>query len=330
MDDKTDYAYSLKFDRKSTNQLLFLSDDNTVMANSFSEETPNFVNHLEQFNTYKGTIGDKRLTNTSSGVENCIACSDIVFLIDESGSINDAEFLKMKTFIKSVVQLFPNVGPNGAQFGAVSFSGEDDQTLEFDLKDHGNATSVLAAIDTFVNNGTDTHIGAALEYVENNLFNVDVDNGAGRPCAVDNRFAIVITDGKTVGGTVPKAQSLKNANVKILSVGVGDGVDISLLQAIASGNQNVFLVEDFDTFPSILDGLISSICTQDSTLHGFCGFPCTLHNKTYDLCPCDENNVNQTYSVGGNDTTVFTENFGDENKTDWECYTRSGRFYVVR
>lgn len=68
----------------------------------------------------------------------------------------------------------------------------------------------------------------------------------------------------------------------------------------------------------------------DSGSRGFCGFPCTLHNKTYDLCPCDEDNVNQTYSVGGNDTTVFTEDFGGENKTDWECYTRSGRFYVVR
>ncbi|CAG2216558.1 unnamed protein product [Mytilus edulis] len=64
-DDKTDYACSLRFDRKSTHSLLFLSDDNTVMANSFSEETPNAVIHPEQLNTYKGTIGDKWLTNTS-------------------------------------------------------------------------------------------------------------------------------------------------------------------------------------------------------------------------------------------------------------------------
>ncbi|XP_071140901.1 uncharacterized protein [Mytilus edulis] len=64
-DDKTHYACSLRFDRKSTHSLLFLSDDNTVMANSFSEETPNAVIHPEQLNTYKGTIGDKWLTNTS-------------------------------------------------------------------------------------------------------------------------------------------------------------------------------------------------------------------------------------------------------------------------
>ncbi|CAC5359424.1 unnamed protein product [Mytilus coruscus] len=64
-DEKTDYAFLLRFDRKSTHSLLFLSDDNRVISNSFSEETPNAVNNPEQFNTYKGTIGDKYLTSTS-------------------------------------------------------------------------------------------------------------------------------------------------------------------------------------------------------------------------------------------------------------------------
>ncbi|CAG2189079.1 unnamed protein product [Mytilus edulis] len=39
-DDKTNYAFSLSFDRKSTHSLVFLSDDNTVMSNAFSKETP--------------------------------------------------------------------------------------------------------------------------------------------------------------------------------------------------------------------------------------------------------------------------------------------------
>ncbi|CAC5392051.1 unnamed protein product [Mytilus coruscus] len=64
-DDQVGYIFSLKFDRKSTHSLVFLSDDNTVMGNSFSKETPNPVNHPEQFNTYRGTIGDRCLTSTS-------------------------------------------------------------------------------------------------------------------------------------------------------------------------------------------------------------------------------------------------------------------------
>ncbi|CAG2209178.1 ANG2 [Mytilus edulis] len=64
-DDKTNYAFSLSFDRKSTHSLVFLSDDNTVMDNAFSKETPIAVNHPQQFNTYKGAIGNKCLTSTS-------------------------------------------------------------------------------------------------------------------------------------------------------------------------------------------------------------------------------------------------------------------------
>ncbi|XP_071154991.1 uncharacterized protein [Mytilus edulis] len=64
-DAKTDYAFLLRFDRKSTHSTVFLSDDDTVLSNFFSKETPNAVNHPEQFNTYKGTIGDRCLTSTS-------------------------------------------------------------------------------------------------------------------------------------------------------------------------------------------------------------------------------------------------------------------------
>ncbi|CAG2209169.1 unnamed protein product [Mytilus edulis] len=64
-DDHAGYLFALKFDRKSTHSLLFMSDDNTVLGNTFTKETPNPTNHPEQFNNYKGTIGDRCLTSTS-------------------------------------------------------------------------------------------------------------------------------------------------------------------------------------------------------------------------------------------------------------------------
>ncbi|VDI28116.1 Hypothetical predicted protein [Mytilus galloprovincialis] len=64
-DDQGGYLFSLKFDRESTHSSLFLSDDNTVLGNSFTKETPNPVNHPKQLNNYKGTIGDRCLTSTS-------------------------------------------------------------------------------------------------------------------------------------------------------------------------------------------------------------------------------------------------------------------------
>ncbi|XP_071154990.1 uncharacterized protein [Mytilus edulis] len=64
-DDQAGYLFTLKFDRESTHSSLFLSDDHTVLGNSFTKETPNPVNHPKQFNTYIGTIGDRCLTSTS-------------------------------------------------------------------------------------------------------------------------------------------------------------------------------------------------------------------------------------------------------------------------
>ncbi|CAG2209177.1 unnamed protein product [Mytilus edulis] len=64
-DNQAGYIFSLRFDRKPTHSVVFLSDDNKVLSNSFTKETPNLVNHPEQFNTYKGTIGDRCLTSTS-------------------------------------------------------------------------------------------------------------------------------------------------------------------------------------------------------------------------------------------------------------------------
>ncbi|CAG2222675.1 unnamed protein product [Mytilus edulis] len=64
-DDHAGYLFALKFDRQSTHSLMFMSDDNTVLGNTFTKETPNPVNHPEQFNYYKGTIGDRCLTSTS-------------------------------------------------------------------------------------------------------------------------------------------------------------------------------------------------------------------------------------------------------------------------
>ncbi|CAG2209176.1 unnamed protein product [Mytilus edulis] len=63
--DQAGYLFTLKFDRESTHSSLFLSDDNTVLGNSFTKETPNPVNHPKQFNTYIGTIGNRCLTSTS-------------------------------------------------------------------------------------------------------------------------------------------------------------------------------------------------------------------------------------------------------------------------
>lgn len=66
-----------------------------------------------------------------------------------------------------------------------------------------------------------------------------------------------------------KANSLKSTNVKMLVVAVGTGVSLEVLQDLATDNSYVFQVDDFDGFSSILEGLISSICTPGMRLFSY-------------------------------------------------------------
>lgn len=86
---------------------------------------------------------------------------------------------------------------------------------------------------------------------------------------MDNRFAVVITDGNSGGDMFGKANSLKSTNVKMLVVAVGTGVSLEVLQDLATDNSYVFQVDDFDGFSSILEGLISSICTPGMCLFSY-------------------------------------------------------------
>ncbi|VDI21792.1 Hypothetical predicted protein [Mytilus galloprovincialis] len=86
-DDKAGYLFSLKFDRKCTNSLLFLSEGNTVLGNSFTKETSNSVNYPEQLTKYEGTIGDKCLTSANK------IYFEIKFSYEILGWINETELV---------------------------------------------------------------------------------------------------------------------------------------------------------------------------------------------------------------------------------------------
>ncbi|XP_071153195.1 uncharacterized protein [Mytilus edulis] len=112
-DDKARYLFSLRFDRKSTHSLMFLSNDNTVLGNSFTKETPIPVNHPEQFNTYKGTIGDRCLTSISK------MYFEIIFSYKILKSINhDSTSLVLEVGVASREEIDSNhyVGNQGLSF----------------------------------------------------------------------------------------------------------------------------------------------------------------------------------------------------------------------
>ena len=70
--------------------------------------------------------------------------SDIVFVLDSSGSVGEDNFKVMKDFVKSVVQNL-NIGPDNTKVGVITFSRYP--VIRLHLDDYTDKTALLQAID---------------------------------------------------------------------------------------------------------------------------------------------------------------------------------------
>lgn len=187
--------------------------------------------------------------------------SDIMFLVDSSGSIGDANFETMKTFMKSLVGKI-QIGANKTQVGVVQFS--DYNKEEFQLNTFFTHEEIYAAIDRMSPINRNTLTGSALTFV-NEYF--DLSKG-GRPQV--RKFLILLTDGQAQDEVGGPAVALRNKSVTIFSVGVY-GANRAQLEEISGDGSLVFHVENFDHLKAIESKLIFRVCA----LHGKCLCPPT-------------------------------------------------------
>lgn len=64
-------------------------------------------------------------------------------LMDESGSIDSADFTREKNFVAALADGFSNFGPNGVQMGVITFATSAD--LDIKLSQHSTKPSFMAA-----------------------------------------------------------------------------------------------------------------------------------------------------------------------------------------
>lgn len=85
---------------------------------------------------------------------------DIVFVLDGSGSIGAANFIKIKNFVKSVVKSY-KVSLDDTRIGLIKYSTAV-QTV-FKLNTYKTADEVVKAVDkmAYTGGGTNTHLALA-------------------------------------------------------------------------------------------------------------------------------------------------------------------------
>jgi len=203
---------------------------------------------------------------------------DLNFVVDSSGSIvfNDSRnWNKSLQFVADVVDQLA-VGPNDAQVAFVLFS--HIATVEWGLTRYRDKESIINAILSVSFLGKNTNLNDALYLTRTRVF---APGEGTRPGAV--KATVILTDGvdnvpsRRTPLTLQNATLCKDDGIRLIAIGVTDGVDEDRLREIASSQSDYYKVKNFDALTNVIDGLKSHICTaapaSSKTFH-FTRFTC--------------------------------------------------------
>lgn len=183
----------------------------------------------------------------------CNSKTDLVFLVDSSGSVGYDNFQTMKYFILNFTATVA-IDDNSLRVGVVTFS--TSTTNEIWLRDYRSAIDLLHGIISITYSPGWTFMSDGLNFVRSNSFSAQ--NGA-RPDA--HKVIILMTDGVATDDPLPVAQTLRDENVLVICIGIGSSVDVQQLTAIAYNSTYVFQVQDYDALLGVKDTVQSSSCS---------------------------------------------------------------------
>ena len=181
-------------------------------------------------------------------------------MLDASGSIGSSNFVAMKDFVRRIVSNFEN-GADKTRVGVIRY--DSSASIVIPLGSINNASQLNNSI-TNVNyrGGTATHLG--LDLLNTTFSNARTSQGVPR-------VAIFFTEGEpnSLFLTIQAAQAVHSTGIVVYSFGIGSGVHINVLNAIASSSSNVFVISSFSPsqFANKLLPLQTTICTSKHVIY---------------------------------------------------------------
>lgn len=176
--------------------------------------------------------------------------ADIIFLIDGSESIHSKDFEKMKGFMMSMVNK-ANIGADEIQIGLLQFSSTPKE--EFRLNQYSLKVDIHRAILNVQQMKDGTHTGKALSFT---LPFFDSSRG-GRPSV--HQYLIVITDGVSHDNVAIPAKALRDRNIIVFAVGVGEAQRSQLLE-ITNDEHRVYYEENFESLQNLEKEILYKVC----------------------------------------------------------------------
>lgn len=170
----------------------------------------------------------------------------------------NGHFNKTLQFVKHFIG-FLDVSKEKAHVGLTIFSSDVYQVFNFN--DYYNSTVASAAVDnvSFPNQGR--NIGKALNYVRHKMFSSsqlrkDVSN-----------YLVFLTTGSSYDLVRTPAKALRDRNVTIFAIGVGDDYDEEELMDISGDDGDLVYGTSFDGLVDLQKELKRQICVCKLTVY---------------------------------------------------------------
>lgn len=176
---------------------------------------------------------------------------DIIFLVDGSDYVGDANLPYIKDFITGIVNRL-DVRPERARIGLMQYS--DRPRTEFYLNSHNNKQDVLAAVAQLrLVGGRTLNTGAALANALDNNFRPLRRQGV-------QQVLILITGGPSQDEAKRMADKLAVNGILTFAVGAGQA-DRDFLTKVAFVPQLAYYENTFRSLPDVVETIFSPLIT---------------------------------------------------------------------
>ena len=176
----------------------------------------------------------------------CTTKVDVGFILDSSGSLRN-DYQREKDFMKLLAANF-GVSSDGSRAGVVTFSYNAELSIK--LNDFDSVSKFNEAVDNIPLMGSTTRIDKALLLTQRELFSLPNGARPGIP-----KLLILLTDGSQTNdadavdpGDI--ADKIRQQGIKVLVIGIGDGVNKTELNHLGGGPENTFNAASFDELVS--------------------------------------------------------------------------------
>ncbi|KAM9704944.1 uncharacterized protein col7a1l isoform 3-T3 [Menidia menidia] len=184
-----------------------------------------------------------------------VAQADIVFLVDQSWSVGETSFSRVKGFISTIISSFQNsvLGVEGVRFGITVFG--DVPRMRVALTDYSSFKELYGAIRDLPYEGGSRRTGSVLQFLVDSMFSPVISRD------FTPKIAVLITNGPSDDQVEPAARIVADNGITLFAVGV-QGADESELRMIVSEpyEEHLLLCSDFSLLETILPKLSRRVC----------------------------------------------------------------------